>query len=466
MLARSVFITTSLCTTIFASSIYVPMDSNINDEINEMAVLSNMPITKMPYSLDMVNAYNQKIKDKDKVLFEKIDKYISTNLKDNIVKEKLEAKISINSGEVYIPNSHGVSIDSKYELNGQVFYNINDLLKISIEGSLYEENDTSKIMTNNSYLAFGKDWMQIDAGYRDHYYGAFRNGAMQISNNAKNSPSITISNSRPFEFAKINYEFFYSKLAQTDGISYNGGTYAGKPSLIGMHFDFHPIEKLEISFDRTFQFGGGPRPDGINTFFDGLFNPEIDNTTNVCNSDCEPGNQQGSLNATLNTEIFRKPVSIYSVYGGEDSAGGTSFSRNVLGGGIFVPTFSDAISMRYEYLKIQSAWYVHHIYANGYRNDGVVMGNWFGDLTDNGNSPGGILQYLEINNKFYENHFKTKLRYFNPSSEGASRDYKTYMSAEFEIYKHSNKFDQKIGLIIGKDTFGESFSRFSYGVLF
>lgn len=94
------------------------------------------------------------------------------------------------------------------------------------------------------------------------------------------------------------------------------------------------------------------------------------------------------------------------------------------------------------------------------------MGNWFGDLTDNGNSPGGILQYLETNNKFYENHFKTKIRYFNPNSEGASRDYKTYMSAEFEIYKHSNKFDQKIGLIIGKDTFGENFSYLSYGILF
>lgn len=350
-----------------AASLYVPIDSNINDEINEMAILSNMPITKMPYSLDMVNEYNQRIKDKNRVLYEKIDKYISKNLKDNLIKEKLDAKISINSGEVYIPNSHGVSIASNYEFSGQYFYSVNDLVKLSVEGSLYEKNNSLKFMTNNSYLAFGKDWMQIDAGYRDHYYGAFRNGAIQISDNAKNSPSITISNSKPFEFAKINYEFFYSKLEQTDGIHYENQTHSGKPSLIGMHFDFHTFENLEISFDRTFQFGGGTRPDGFNTLVDGLFNPEIDNTTNACNSDCEPGNQQGALNAVLNTEIFKKPISIYAVYGGEDSAGGTSFSRNVLGSGIFFPSIADNLSIRYEYLKIQSAWYVHHLYANGHR---------------------------------------------------------------------------------------------------
>ena len=452
-----IFMTTNM----FASSIYIPIDSEISSEIEQMALMSDMPTSKMPYSLEMVKSYNEKIKNSNHDLFNTIDRYIS-QLEPNTAKERLYIEGSINSEQVDIPNSHGINSSSNYFAQGWYFWNFSNNLKASTQIELHEENNEPKLVTNNTYLSYGFDWSQIDLGYKDHYYGQFRNGGMQISNNARNSVSLSISNPKPFEFAKTNYEIFLTKLAKIDGIHFDGQTFDGNPYLLGMHLDFHPISNFEISLDRTFQFGGGPRDSGIDTILKGIYNPESDNTTNTCDSDCEPGNQQGSFNVSYNF----KNLKIYGTYGGEDSAGGTSFSRNVLGAGIFIPAISKNLSGRYEFLKIQNAWYIHHLYDRGYTNYSNVMGNWFGDTMAEGDAPGGTLHYLELINDFYGNKFISKFRFFKPNSSYASQNYSTYKSAEFEILKKIKTYDTKIKVLIGEDTFANKFSQIAVGFSF
>ena len=36
------------------------------------------------------------------------------------------------------------------------------------------------------------------------------------------------------------------------------------------------------------------------------------------------------------------------------------------------------LSLRYEFNRWSTAWYVHHLYEKGYTNDGQVMGHWAG----------------------------------------------------------------------------------------
>jgi hypothetical protein len=42
-----------------------------------------------------------------------------------------------------------------------------------------------------------------------------------------------------------------------------------------------------------------------------------------------------------------------------------------------------------QFTTFQSAWYTHHIYAEGYSNDGVKMGHWWGIRKDPNDGVGG-----------------------------------------------------------------------------
>lgn len=459
----------SICLSVaplYGTSLYLPIDSKIGYEVEQMATLSNMPTSKMPYSLDMIRQYNMKIEQSNPKLFNKISEYLQkVDNEDFVTTENLSFKLSTTNQKQYLPNSHGIDTKSSYLGEATFFLNNNPYLKASIEASIFQKDKEAKIQTNNSYLSLGFDKFQVDAGYRDHYYGAFRNGGIQISNNAVNSPSVTISNTTPFEFADINYEVFLSKLESVDGILYDGTSSSGRPYLLGMHLGFNPFESIEISLDRTFQFGGGARQTSAKDVLEAFIDPvKKDNNSASCNTDCETGNQQGAVNIKWNGDIFDKKVIIYGLYGGEDTGKykNYQFGNHIKGGGFFIPFVNEDLSIRYETVDFQDAWYVHHLYKNGYTNDGNVMGGWSGDISNN-NAKGGLLQYLEIANNFDDFRFITTVRYFDPIKYGEAKEkyYNVNFGIDFEkIYKH--RFDFSIGQLVD----GQKTSFLSYKLSF
>jgi hypothetical protein len=56
----------------FGASGYLPIDSIISDDVEKMATITKMPTTKMPYSLQMLKEYNEKIKQSNPTLYKKI----------------------------------------------------------------------------------------------------------------------------------------------------------------------------------------------------------------------------------------------------------------------------------------------------------------------------------------------------------------------------------------------------------
>jgi hypothetical protein len=322
-----------------------------------------------------------------------------------------------------------------------------------------------KFITNNSFISLGSDKFQVDLGYRDHFYGPFRNGGMQISTNALNSPSLTISNTKPFDLGDINYEIFLTKLKKTNRISYGGDEYEGSPRLLGMHLDFQPIDSLEISFDRTFQFGGGPRSSSATDVWEAFIDPVSKDNNNVqCGTDCETGNQQASVNIKYNGTLFDKNLSVYGIYGGEDTVG-TNYSMGnaVQGFGLYLPFLRENTSLRYEFLDISYGWYVHHIYKNGYKNGDNVMGNWFGDVSTK--DINRYLQFLEINHKFHDVYLTTKLKYLTATNEYKAIEPNPFYGMDISV-SFEKSFYHTINCMVEKRPSGESVSFLSYKISF
>lgn len=448
---------------LLASSLYLPLDNPLMNDVEKMAVIANMPTAKKPYSLKMIKIYNKKIEDSYPSLYKKIDDEIS-RLSGGFAKERMTAAFAVSDGDRAIPNSRGKDINSSYDFHAAFLLNPSDYIQASVDANGYEKDDEVKIATNNSYISFGWDYFQIDAGYRDHWFSAFKNGSMLFSTNAINSPSVTISNIEPFGFAKFNYELFVSKLEETDGIRYGDALYSGNPAILGMHFNFHIAEWLEIGLNRTFQFGGGKRSVGLKDVAYAIIDPvNKDNSGGSEFDSSDPnyefGNQQASITFKMNAEIKETPLSLYYLYGGEDTAShdNTQLGNQIAGFGIYLPFLTKNSSLCYEFIERQSAWYIHHIYQNGYTNDGSVMGSWVGDTLNDGDRTGGNFHYLNLNHKLSEkSEIDIKTRVIEHENYSAF-DYERGLEASVEYAKEYEKFNYKAQIYGGNTTFGEDF---------
>jgi len=450
----------------FGASLYLPIDSSISDDVEKMAVLTNMPTSKMPYSLEMVKKYNEMIKLTSPKLYNKIlQKTQEVENKEILVKDNLSITLSLSDNKSELSNESGKDTKYSYLLEGSYFVNINEYLKGSLEGAIYQDESRLKFATNSTFLSAGIDMFQLDVGFREHYYGSFKNGALLISKNAINSPSITISNNTPFSFGSINYEVFLTKLKKTDGILYDGTDHTGSPRLLGMHLDFSPIDRVEVSLDRTFQFGGGPRSSSASDIWGAFIDPvSNDNTNENLNTDNETGNQQASLNFKYNDKFFGKDISLYATYSGEDTNGGNYKLGNVVQGfGFYLPTFTQNSSFRYEFLDIGEAWYVHHLYKNGYKNGSTVLGNWFGDKV-NANIESN-LHFVEVGSEFDDVFVKTKLKYLTPKSAYKVIEPNSYYALDTS-FAFSKTFQYKINYLFEKKLNGEKVNFVSYEMSF
>jgi hypothetical protein len=396
---------------IIASSLYLPINNPINSDIEKMALLSNMPTAKKPYSLHMLQHYNEKIKSTNNELYFKIHKVI-TPLSSFYAQEKLSANIAYTTRTSQsVPNTNGIDYNSSYQLQTTSFLNLNHYFKSTIDISFYEKEKGLKIATHNSYLSLGFNAFQIDIGHKDHYYGPFKTGSMLISNNALNSPSFSISNATPLTPLAFTYEIFLSQLEEVSNISSDQGSSSGRPGLLGMMFSFNLTSFSEIGFYRTFQFGGGNRDVNLQDIWDAIKDPVTKDNTgsdgyNQDQANYEFGNQQAMI--TINTKWNQKtehPFSLYFLYGGEDTAqhGNSRLGNIVYGQGFYYPFLSNNISFRYEFIEFQPAWYVHHLYQNGYTNSNNIMGLWLAERRLNRDGVGGKMNEisLDIQTKAY-----------------------------------------------------------------
>ena len=75
------------------------------------------------------------------------------------------------------------------------------------------------------------------------------------------------------------------------------------------------------------------------------------------------------------------PMAVYFEYAGEDTStlSNLRLGNTALSAGIAFPKLGERFSATFEITEWQNGWYVHHIYRDGLRHEGHVLGHWGGD---------------------------------------------------------------------------------------
>jgi hypothetical protein len=362
---------------------YLPLQLSpeIESQIEKvMALTPGAPLTK-PYKASEVLNRIKQLQSSHPGLYGQVNRYLQRYTR-TFGRTHSAIELAVNQDQArMLPNQRGTRSDASYVASAGAFYQPNPYF-IASAGMLLTDDSGGPVHTG-SYIGFGYEYAQVELGYREHWFSPFQDSAMLVSTHAQASPSITISNATPITDWNIRYELFYSKLEEVDGIRLGDEFFTGHPRLAGLHLSFSPLEFWTIGVNRTFQFGGGAREVNISDVFQAFFDPAGKDNVGTVTDDpnYEFGNQQASFTSKVNVQLWDINWSFYGEIGGEDTEGEKNYKlgNETLSFGIFLPDLTNKLSLRLEYNRWDTAWYVHHLYRQGYTNQGNVMGHWGGD---------------------------------------------------------------------------------------
>ena len=450
---------------------YLPLktDPLIELEVERLASISRMPILTKPYHIVTVVSYLNKIKDSHPQLYNRISAYIKRYKKQSAITHLSTRLSTSNNKDFTVANNRGIAMDDLAQTSVSGFYQFNQYAIANFGGTIV---NGERIIPHNSYLSFGYEYAQFDIGYREHWLSPFQESASLLSTNAKPALSITMSNVKPITSWNAKYEFSIGQLEEMDGVHFNGSASPGKPLLMSMHLSIQPLSWWTIGANRTFQFAGGDRSTGLSDIWKAIIDPvNSDNcgsgTTGCENASEEVGNQIASLTNKFDFNFQGFPISILYEYAGEDTK---NHKNHQLGNiaktfGLFFPYINEKLSFYAEHSIFHSAWYVHHIYDEGYRNDGTVMGHWWGDNKELKDGSPGNASLIRVNWDFSQKyHLQTLLRTATIDSYDEEL-YKYSSSKEIELrltQVYKNGFIN-YSLMAGNDIYGESFYRATFG---
>ena len=433
---------------------YLPLHQSpeIERKIERVLILANRPILTRPIAAATVLDALPKACERDAQLCEEVRHYLAGFMRAAGI-SYLSAAVGGGSGaDTPLPNRHGMSTDSGYEVAGAVVWQPGDNLIFSGGVDAYQ----GKTTPTGTMLSFGREVAQIDVGYRDHWLSPLTESAMLLSTEAATMPSVTLSNYMPLTRINLHYEAFVAQMSQSDHIAFDGGYTAGRPLLAGLHLSIEPLSGWSIGVNRLLQFGGGERPHSAADLFNAFVNPSSDNRTG------EFGNQAASFTSRFLMPA-PMPMAVYFEYAGEDTSTNNNLrlGNAALAAGVELPQIKDRFALTFEISEWQNAWYVHHIYQDGLVNSGRVIGHWGADWRVMGNDVGARSWMARVG--FQAGHggeIETTYRTLDNQSY-AGVEYQRAHLVEVRYSRHWKQFTVGGELNAGRDSFGESFGRLS-----
>ena len=426
--------------------------------IERLLTLADRPVLTRPIAAATVLDALPKACQRDQQLCDDVRAYLAGFMRTAGISH-LSASLGGGSGTATpLPNRHGMTTESSYEFAGAVFWQPSDHLLFSA-GVQAHSGDTTPTGT---MVSFGREYLQLDVGYRDHWLSPLRESTMLLSTEAATLPSITISNYEPFTRLNLHYEAFVGQMGRSDHIAFRGGLISGQPLLAGVHVSIEPFSGWSIGVNRLLQFGGGDRPHSPTDLFNALFNPSSDNLSTGSDPNAEFGNQTASFTShfLMPTKV---PFGVYLEYAGEDTSTHNSLrlGNSALAAGVELPQLLNRFALTFEISEWQNAWYVHHIYQDGLTNGGRVIGHWGADWRAAGDDIGA----------------RSWLARAGFRARGGAEIEATYRTLDNQTYggvdyapahlldvRYSRRWRQfTVGgeANAGRDSFGESFSRLS-----
>jgi hypothetical protein len=446
-----------LATTVHARGVspYLPVNVSpeIERKIERVLILGDQPQLKRPFAAATVLDALPRACERDAALCADVRRYLASLTRTAGISH---ASLSVGNGtdaDVPLPNRHGMTSQSDYEAAGAIYWQPGDHFLVS-GGVVAYEGDTTPTGT---VASIGGEYLQIDVGYRDHWWSPSEDNAMLLSTQAATLPSLTVSNYTPFTRAKLRYEAFIAETSESANIGFGGGLTTGRPRIAGLHLSVEPLAGWSIGVSRVLQYGGGGREDSLRELFKAFFDPASND--NLGPTGGEFGNQVASFSSQfIIGDPF--PVAVYFEYAGED----TSRSNNVrlgnsaLSAGVALPKLGRNLSATFELTEWQNGWYVHGIYLDGLTNEGHVLGHWGADWRVRGDGVGARSTFARVTWEPTFGTLETSYRQLdNEDYSGAA-----YETARQIDARYSRPWDQLfVGaeLTLGRDVFGESYSR-------
>lgn len=388
---------------IIANNVDIPLSSPIYEEIERLQALgaiSSLSTTTKPYNTkELLNTVSKiddtRFQSAKEELLNEIRRYNSSGLLDTSASAYYSHEqqplsnvsgLSDGDGSVFFANKNGLRLDK--DGNVQIstrFQYINEYFSFvgtpvytnSLDENGFELHDTyARATWKNVNLTLGKEalWM-----------GPSHSGTLLLSNNANPINMLRISNVKPFKLnflaspvsniiGLVDVDFFVGRLDHHEHIMLSDKSINdGYPKIVGMQLSFKPLDSFEWGLYRTALYGGGGRDEGFDTFIDVLFpTGDLENISAL-----EPGDQKAGVFATYNSSNNYQPFKLYAEGAGEDAGGMFPSKWSYIGGvKLFDIGNIRGLSLNYEYISMDesNAWYLHHIYKDGYTNDGRIMG--------------------------------------------------------------------------------------------
>jgi hypothetical protein len=434
---------------------YLPVNiaPEIERKIERLLILADRPSLTRPIAAATVIDALPLACERDRALCDDVRRYL-TSLSRTAGISYAGVTVGVGSGaDTPLPNRHGLSSQSAYEAAAAVYWQGGDHLLVTA-GAVAYDGDTTPTGT---VASLGGQYFQVDVGYRDRWWSPFQDSAMLVSTQAATLPSVTVSNYTPFTRVKLRYEAFLAEMSESANIAFGSGTTTGKPRLAGLHFSIEPLAGWSIGVSRVMQYGGGEREDSLRDLANAFFDPS--SRDNLGPNGAEFGNQLASLTSqfVLGDPL---PIAVYFEYAGEDTSRSSNFrlGNTALSAGIALPRLAENLSATFELTEWQNGWYTHHIYRDGPRNDGRVLGHWGADWRVPGDGVGARSMFARVT---WEPNFGTlesSYRQLDNEDYGTG-DYETGRQIDARFSRPWDQVFVGAELTFGRDVFGDSYSR-------
>lgn len=438
-------------------SAYLPLNLEPETErqIERVLILADEPVLKRPFAVALVQLALPKACERDKALCIKVKKYLERYSRDYAVTHASATGSKSSGADVILPNQHGDTSHSDWEISAQGFVQPSDYFLASAGLIAY----SGRTVPTGSLLSVGFSGAQLDIGYRDHWFSPATDSTFLIGTEAPTMPSVTLSNYEPLTRFGFQYELFLAQMSRTDRIAYQGqGTSAlssGNPKLFGAQFSIEPFSGWSFGVNRQLQYGGGGLPDTAHFLLSDFFNPAGKNQT--------LGKQQASY---ISRFIFpaKTPFAVYSQYAGQNTLDGGSYLLGEVGltVGIDFPKLWHYFDLTFEASEWQNGWYANNgVFLDGMTQYRLATGQWDADQRVFNDRVGGRSEMLRIGwEPPFGGYLEERVRYLVNQIYG-EYPYRHYVDATVRYSRPWNDLTVGGEVLAGRDVFGQSFERLS-----
>ncbi|MCM8514111.1 capsule assembly Wzi family protein [Acinetobacter bereziniae] len=268
-------------------------------------------------------------------------------------------------------NGGGENWDAKLRVNGEKDPQIDNRRDVNVEGS---------------YIA-GKLWNQwVIAGQIPTYWGPGHDGSLIRGDASRPVYGFTAQRAeqKAFESKWLSwigpwqYQAFAGQLEDYKAVP--------NTRLMGIRLTAQPLPYLELGASRAFQIDGEGQPGSAKAYWNALIGKDNECVDSTCTGVGNPSNQLAGFDARLNLQsLLNVPLSFYGQYIGEDEAGLLPSKKMYLAGADYSSSFKNLPYQLYiEWADTTTngdpvgVSYAHHVYKDGYYQQGFPLGHAMG----------------------------------------------------------------------------------------